>query len=287
MQASRSLILASRLLVCALPALAASHVLAQTTGSATVHPAPPTAAKSEDASDSVLVIVDGQLVDAEAVEIKRATQIMVWLRDLERLGWGTVEAGPGDEIRFKGASASLQFQKNGGIARVNSLAVRLPIDTYLKDGKLMVPLSFVAKALGFEYETSTKTVATVRTTQPRYNSISGRVTYNGRGEQGIVVRAVDAHYVAVKNVKATTDEQGRFTLSPLPDGEFTHQAIEERLRAAAAELGLKAGQMFQPIRVAVCGRKNAPPLFETLEVVGREACLERIGRAIELLKRES
>ena len=32
--------------------------------------------------------------------------------------------------------------------------------------------------------------------------------------------------------------------------------------------------MFQPIRVAVCGRKNAPPLFETLEVLGRETCLE-------------
>ena len=35
-------------------------------------------------------------------------------------------------------------------------------------------------------------------------------------------------------------------------------------------LGVKAGQMFQPIRVAVCGRKNAPPLFGTLEVLGRE-----------------
>lgn len=73
----------------------------------------------------------------------------------------------------------------------------------------------------------------------------------------------------------------------LPEGGFTHAELEERLRAAASELGLKAGQMFQPIRVAVCGRKNAPPLFETLEVVGREACLERIARAIEMLKRES
>ena len=36
--------------------------------------------------------------------------------------------------------------------------------------------------------------------------------------------------------------------------------------------------MFQPIRVAVCGRKNAPPLFETLAVLGRETCLHRIGR---------
>jgi glutamyl-tRNA synthetase len=53
------------------------------------------------------------------------------------------------------------------------------------------------------------------------------------------------------------------------------------LRAAAQELGVKAGQMFQPIRVAVCGRKNAPPLFATLEVLGRETTLARIGRAVE------
>jgi glutamyl-tRNA synthetase len=76
-------------------------------------------------------------------------------------------------------------------------------------------------------------------------------------------------------------------LAVLADGDFTHAAIEERLRSAAAALGLKPGQMFQPIRVAVCGRKNAPPLFETLEVVGRETCLERIAKAIRLLQQES
>jgi glutamyl-tRNA synthetase len=36
--------------------------------------------------------------------------------------------------------------------------------------------------------------------------------------------------------------------------------------------------------VAVCGRKNAPPLFETLEVLGRETCLKRIGQAIRKLE---
>jgi glutamyl-tRNA synthetase len=46
---------------------------------------------------------------------------------------------------------------------------------------------------------------------------------------------------------------------------------------------MKAGQMFQPIRVAVCGRKNAPPLFESLEVLGKEKTLERIERAIRML----
>ena len=52
---------------------------------------------------------------------------------------------------------------------------------------------------------------------------------------------------------------------------------------AAQDLGIKAGQMFEPIRVAVCGRKTAPPLFGTLEVLGRATCLKRIHQAIEKL----
>ena len=63
--------------------------------------------------------------------------------------------------------------------------------------------------------------------------------------------------------------------------EFNHDALDRALRTAAQELGLKAGQMFQPIRVAVCGRKNAPPLFETLVVLGKETTLKRIEEAIQ------
>jgi glutamyl-tRNA synthetase len=69
----------------------------------------------------------------------------------------------------------------------------------------------------------------------------------------------------------------------LANVEFKHDPLDHTLRAAAQELGLKAGQMFQPIRVAVCGRKNAPGLFETLEVLGKETTLSRIGDAIQLL----
>jgi len=68
--------------------------------------------------------------------------------------------------------------------------------------------------------------------------------------------------------------------SVLATTEFKHDPLDQVLRAAAQELGIKAGQMFQPIRVAVCGRKNAPPLFETLEVLGREKTLVRIEQAI-------
>ncbi len=69
----------------------------------------------------------------------------------------------------------------------------------------------------------------------------------------------------------------------LAQTEFKHDPLDQTLRVAAKEMGLKAGQMFQPIRVAVCGRKNAPPLFETLEVLGRETTLKRIGQAVEKL----
>ena len=70
----------------------------------------------------------------------------------------------------------------------------------------------------------------------------------------------------------------------LAQTEFKHDPLDQTLRAAALEMGAKAGQMFQPIRVAVCGRKNAPPLFETLEVLGRETTLARIELALQKIQ---
>jgi len=70
----------------------------------------------------------------------------------------------------------------------------------------------------------------------------------------------------------------------LSETPFDHDSLDKALRDAAAQLGLKAGQAFQPIRVAVCGRKNAPPLFETLIVLGRAVCLSRIEQAQERLQ---
>ena len=69
----------------------------------------------------------------------------------------------------------------------------------------------------------------------------------------------------------------------LADADFTHDGIEFALRAASVELHVKPGQMFEPVRVAVCGKKAAPPLFGTLEVLGRETCLRRIRRAFTRL----
>ena len=69
----------------------------------------------------------------------------------------------------------------------------------------------------------------------------------------------------------------------LETAEFEHDALEAALKNGAEGLKIKTGQMYLPIRVAVCGRKVAPPLFATLTVLGRETTLHRIDRAIGML----
>ncbi|HOG48548.1 MAG TPA: hypothetical protein PLB78_18120, partial [Anaerolineae bacterium] len=54
----------------------------------------------------------------------------------------------------------------------------------------------------------------------------------------------------------------------------------------AEALGLKVGQLFGAIRVAVTGRTVAPPLFGTLELLGRDEVVARLRRAEELLARQ-
>jgi glutamyl-tRNA synthetase len=67
-------------------------------------------------------------------------------------------------------------------------------------------------------------------------------------------------------------------LSALPD--WTTEAIEEALRRALVEeLGLKPRLAFGPVRVAVTGSRVSPPLFESLELLGRERSLARLQAA--------
>lgn len=64
---------------------------------------------------------------------------------------------------------------------------------------------------------------------------------------------------------------------------WTAEAIEAALRGLAEATDTKLGPLLQPIRVAVSGKTVSPPLFETLELLGRERSLERIAAARALL----
>lgn len=65
--------------------------------------------------------------------------------------------------------------------------------------------------------------------------------------------------------------------------QWEHTVMEPPMRELANELGLKPGQLFGSIRVAISGRTATPPLFETMEVLGREKSLTRIEQAIARL----
>ena len=65
--------------------------------------------------------------------------------------------------------------------------------------------------------------------------------------------------------------------------EWKHDIIEPPMRELAMELGLKPGQLFGSIRVAISGRTATPPLFQMMEVLGRERTLARIEEAIRRL----
>ncbi len=69
--------------------------------------------------------------------------------------------------------------------------------------------------------------------------------------------------------------------------DFTPEVQEAAMRQLADELGLKPGQLFGSIRVAVTGRSVSPPLFETMEILGRDLSLQRIRAAAELLRAQS
>ena len=80
---------------------------------------------------------------------------------------------------------------------------------------------------------------------------------------------------------ANAARQAYEVLAALP--EISHATAEGPMRALADELGLKAGQLFGIIRVAVTGQRVSPPLFESMVIVGREEVLRRIDDAVGVL----
>ena len=71
----------------------------------------------------------------------------------------------------------------------------------------------------------------------------------------------------------------------LGETDWTEPALEEAVRGVAAEMGVGAGKVIHPLRLAVTGRGNSPGIFEVLLVLGREKTLERLGIAGEHLAR--
>ncbi|MHB8085892.1 MAG: glutamate--tRNA ligase, partial [Dehalococcoidia bacterium] len=62
--------------------------------------------------------------------------------------------------------------------------------------------------------------------------------------------------------------------------EWDSEIMEKTIRPLTDELGMKAGPFFSVLRVAVTGRTASPPLFQTMAVLGRVRCVERLKAAL-------
>jgi glutamyl-tRNA synthetase len=116
--------------------------------------------------------------------------------------------------------------------------------------------------------------------------IQTRVTLLGEavGMLGFLFVADDALVVeedargALKDTAAQVLDAATEALSALPEDGFSTQATQDALQAALVDgLGIKPRFAFTPLRVAVSGRRVSPPLFESLEILGRASTLARIA----------
>jgi glutamyl-tRNA synthetase len=67
--------------------------------------------------------------------------------------------------------------------------------------------------------------------------------------------------------------------------DYSAGKLEERLRALADELASKPAELIHPIRLALSGVTGGPPLFEMMELLGRDRCVKRLEKAVEMLKK--
>jgi glutamyl-tRNA synthetase len=145
----------------------------------------------------------------------------------------------------------------------------------------MIP--FLAKAGVLPEQPSDDQLAVLRAAVPLVQE-----RMNALGESvdmlGFLFVAEDAFTVdpdaAAKVLTGDADTVLDAAAKALGDVEWTTEAIEAALRASLIDgLGLKPKNAFGPVRVAISGRRISPPLFESLELLGREKSLHRLERA--------
>ena len=106
---------------------------------------------------------------------------------------------------------------------------------------------------------------------------AGTLEYDETARKKLVVKGRTAPQSA-KILRVLLEE----TLDPLMEWDVAH--LELAVRTAGEKAALTPKELFMPLRVAVTGRPATPPLFDTMEVLGKETCRRRIRRAIEVLR---
>ncbi|HEY5250612.1 MAG TPA: glutamate--tRNA ligase [Acidimicrobiales bacterium] len=98
---------------------------------------------------------------------------------------------------------------------------------------------------------------------------------------------IDEATWATVQVDATAPEILQQALDAYESCSWSAESLHEVTSALAEKVGRKLGKAQAPIRIAVTGRRVGPPLFESMEVLGRQAVLARIGAMADELRRRA
>ena len=66
--------------------------------------------------------------------------------------------------------------------------------------------------------------------------------------------------------------------------DFNEEKIEQVMRGLAEQLGIGAGKLIHPTRVALTGQAASPGLFEMMEVLGKDTVIRRLKKAVKILR---
>lgn len=145
--------------------------------------------------------------------------------------------------------------------------------TWLKEQDINIPApyadqEFLDRAVPLLAERS-RTLADIYDSLLPY--LSDELTYDEKG--------LNKHFRKDPQAVRHWLELYRERLSKL--GEWSAATTEEVLRELVEELGIKAGKLIHPVRMAVTGKMVGPPLFDCLELLGREKVLKRLSKLPE------
>ena len=205
---------------------------------------------------------------------------------LALLGWS-----PGDDSEFLPTSELIQRFSLSGVSRTNAVFDRAKLEwfntQYLQKPPVEELLPYVEGELrraglweGSEASRDGAWFArAVDLIRPRTRLLGDFTTW---------ARAFftdDFDYEAEARQKFWKDERLPGMLAKLADAlealpEWNHDGCDAALRGLATSEGVKAGLLINATRVAIVGRAVAPPLFETMVVLGKERVVARLRRAL-------
>jgi len=212
---------------------------------------------------------------------------------LALLGWS-----PGGDAEFLRTSDLIERFSLGGVSRTNGVFDRAKLEWFNQQYLQKLPIAELVPQVQRELERSgiwrpewageqsewfARTVDLLR---PRTRLLPDFSTW------GRAFFSDDFSYDPAAREKFWKDERLPDLLARLADAlaalpQWDHDSCDHALRPLAESAGVKAGLLINATRVAIVGQPVAPPLFDTMVVLGRDRVVDRLRRALPVISARS